>query len=147
MQEPSRRLLLVALLRLSFPGSQVCVRLRHADLPPARRASGARLCAELGHQLRHQRRSRVEGARRLLTSIFRVLSHASPAVTQEILTEALKAVVIVVILERLHLTRPMPWLEQHLDYLCLQARIFGDTTLSFTEQIGVFWRNTRRLSS
>jgi hypothetical protein len=65
---------------------------------------------------------------------------------QDILQEALRGAVVVVILERLYLTRSVFWLEQHLDYLCLQSSILGNTALGFTAQIGVFWHNTRRLA-
>ena len=74
-------------------------------------------------------------------------AHSLSHVAQDILSEALRGAVLIVILERLYLTRPTPWLEGHLDYACLQATIFGDTALTFTGQIAVFWRNTRRLSS
>lgn len=74
------------------------------------------------------------------------MAAASLYYLQDIVIDALRSAVILIILERLFLTRSLPWLEQHLDYLCLQAYIFGDTALSFTDQIAVFWRNTRRLS-
>ena len=50
------------------------------------------------------------------------------------------------ILERLYLTHPTPWLEQHLDFACMQATIFGRDVLSFSDQISIFWRNMRRLA-
>ena len=68
------------------------------------------------------------------------------ATVQDILQEALRGAVVVVILERLYLTRSVFWLEDHLDYHCLQAIIFGNTALGFTAQIGVFWQSTRRLA-
>jgi hypothetical protein len=68
------------------------------------------------------------------------------ATVQDILQEALRGAVVVVILERLYLTRSVFWLEDHLDYHCLQAIIFGNTALGFTAQIGVFWTSTRRLA-
>jgi hypothetical protein len=64
---------------------------------------------------------------------------------QEILNEALHGAVILVVLERLYLTRSASWLEEHLDYTCLQATIFGSTALGFSAQIVTFWQNTRRL--
>ena len=79
--------------------------------------------------------------------VSRAIAHVSAAVAQDILSEALRGAVVVVVLERLYFTRPTPWLEGHLDYACLQATIFGDTALSFSGQIAVFWRYTRRLSS
>ena len=65
---------------------------------------------------------------------------------QDILHEALRGAVVVVILERLYLSRSVFWLEDYLDYLCLQSTIFGNAALGFTDHIGVFWRNTRRLA-
>ena len=67
-------------------------------------------------------------------------------VLQDILTEALRGAVLVIVLEGLFLTRPLSWLEEHLDYLFLQSTIFGNMELGFRAQIGVFWRNTRRLA-
>ena len=64
---------------------------------------------------------------------------------QDIVTDAARSIVVVVILERLDLTRATFWLEEHLDYFCVQATIFG-SELSFIDQIGSFWRNTRRLA-
>ena len=78
--------------------------------------------------------------------VSRAITHASAAVAQDILSEALRVAVVFAILERLYLTRPTPWLEQHLDFACLQATIFGRDVLSFSDQIGIFWRNTRRLA-
>ena len=78
----------------------------------------------------------------------RLVTHASAAVArvQDILSQALRGAVVLAILERLYLTRPTPWLEEHLDFACLQATIFGRDVLSFSDQIGIFWRNTRRLA-
>jgi len=67
-------------------------------------------------------------------------------VLQDILTEALRGAVLVIVLESLFLTRPLSWLEEHLDYLFLQSTTFGNVALGFRAQIGVFWRNTRRLA-
>jgi hypothetical protein len=68
------------------------------------------------------------------------------AATQDILTEALWGALILVILERFYLTRSVYWLEEHLDYTCVESIIFGQAALSFTAQIRVFWQNTRRLA-
>ena len=64
---------------------------------------------------------------------------------QDILNEALHGAVVLVVLERLYLTRSASWLEAHLDYTCLQAIIFGNAELGFSAQIATFWQNTRRL--
>ena len=72
------------------------------------------------------------------------LRRPAPA-RQDILNEALHGAIILVVLERLYLTRSASWLEDHLDYTCLQATIFGSAALGFSAQIAVFWQNTRRL--
>ena len=72
-------------------------------------------------------------------------AHASAPAWQDILSDALRSIVIVVILERLYMTRSKYWLEDHLDYVCLQGTTFGNSALGFTDQIGIFWQNTRRL--
>jgi hypothetical protein len=73
-------------------------------------------------------------------------SQTDCAATQDILTEALWGALILVILERFYLTRSVYWLEEHLDYTCVESIIFGHAALSFTAQIRVFWQNTRRLA-
>jgi len=40
---------------------------------------------------------------------------------QDILYEAAKAVVIMLVLERLFLSSPLSWMEEHIDYLSVQA--------------------------
>ncbi len=52
------------------------------------------------------------------------VSYGMNAATEwrQVLLEALRAAVILAILERLCLTRNATWLEQHIDYLSLQAR-------------------------
>ena len=55
------------------------------------------------------------------------ISYAMNAVTEwrDIAVEAVKATIILIILERLFLTRNSAWLEELMDYLSLQARARG----------------------
>ena len=80
-----------------------------------------------------------------VSSTPRLSSQLQP-ILQDILTEALRGAVVVIVLEGLFLTRPVSWLEEHLDYLFLQSTIFGNMALGFKTQISVFWQNTRRLA-
>jgi hypothetical protein len=52
------------------------------------------------------------------------VSYGMNAATEwrQVLLEALRAALVLAILERLCLTRNSTWLEQHIDYLSLQAR-------------------------
>jgi hypothetical protein len=59
---------------------------------------------------------------------------------------ALKAAVVIAVLERLCLTKPTDWLEETCDYYAMQALTWR-TRLSFMGQIGTFFRFTKRLSS
>ncbi len=89
----------------------------------------------------------MEGACRCGSTQRRAAPHAAaPPRAQDILHEALRCGVVLIVLERLYLTRSVYWMEEHLDYLCLQSTIFGNAALGFTHQIGVFWQNTRRLA-
>ena len=45
---------------------------------------------------------------------------------QDIAKETAKGLVILAVLERLHITRPLSWLEDHLDYLSVQALLFRE---------------------
>ena len=64
---------------------------------------------------------------------------------QDIFDEAVKALVILAILERLQLTRHSDWLESHVDFLSLQASLFGVTLLSYSKQIRSLVYAQRRL--
>ena len=52
-------------------------------------------------------------------------------------------------MERLFLTRNSNWLEEHIDYLSLDALMFTPqrASLGFAAQIRLFFRNTRRLDA
>ena len=116
---------------------------------------------------------RPDAGKRLVVDLFST-EGAVVLHTQDILNDAARSIVVVFILERLYLTRTVFWLEEHLgeslvldnallsvckltlvlsvwlpallpDYFCIQATIFG-RELSFIDQIGNFWRNTRRMA-
>ena len=78
------------------------------------------------------------------------VSYGMNAATEwkDVLTEAVKAAVILAIMERLFLTRNSSWLEEHVDYLSLQALMFQQqrAKLGFSGQVRLFFRHTRRLA-
>ena len=65
---------------------------------------------------------------------------------QDIMQEVLKGLIILAILERLQLTRHGDWLEQHLDFLSLQAQLFGSTLYTYRQQVALFLDSQRRLA-
>jgi hypothetical protein len=65
---------------------------------------------------------------------------------QEIAKEAAKGVVILAILERLHVTRPVSWLEDHVDYLSVQALLFEEKSLSLFQQTRLLFEYRKRIS-
>ena len=77
------------------------------------------------------------------------VSYGMNAATEwkDVVTEALKGAIILAIMERLFLTRNSAWLEEHIDYLSLQALMFQQqrAKLGFAGQVRLFFRNTRRL--
>ena len=65
---------------------------------------------------------------------------------QDILKEVLKGLIILAILERMQLTRHGSWLEEHLDFLSLQAQLFGNTLYTYRQQVALFLDSQRRLA-
>jgi hypothetical protein len=63
---------------------------------------------------------------------------------KDIVVEALKGLVVLAILERMLLTSDISWLEDHLDYLCLQALLFKQN-LSMTGQVRLLFARSKRL--
>jgi hypothetical protein len=59
--------------------------------------------------------------------------------------EALKGVVVLVALERLLLTSDISWMEDQLDYLCLQSLLFKHARLSMTQQVRLLFARSKRL--
>ena len=76
------------------------------------------------------------------------ISYGLNAATEwkDIAIEAGKAALILLILERLFLTRDGSWLEQHIDYLSLQALLFADASLNVFQQTRLFFEHTKRLA-
>ena len=54
--------------------------------------------------------------------------------------------IIMVIVERLHLTNSVSWLEEHIDYMSTQALLFEHVGLSFVQQTRLFTAFRTRLS-
>ena len=65
---------------------------------------------------------------------------------QDILEEVLKGLIILAILERLQMTRHGSWLEEHLDFLSLQAQLFGATLYTYRQQVAFFLDSQRRIA-
>ena len=76
------------------------------------------------------------------------VSYAMNAATEwkDIVVEAIKATVILIILERCFLTRNSAWLEEHMDYLRIQALLFKRTGLNSYQQTRLFFKYTKRLA-
>ena len=76
------------------------------------------------------------------------ISYAMNAVTEwdDIVQEAIKGAVVMVIMERLFLTRNASWLEDHIDYLSLQALLFKRAGLSFLQQARLLFSHSKRIT-
>jgi hypothetical protein len=65
---------------------------------------------------------------------------------KDLVQEMFKAAVVMLILERLYLTRNTQWLEHYVDYLSLQALLFSSTAKStFYRTTSVMFQFHRRL--
>ena len=76
-------------------------------------------------------------------------THAWLALTlapQDIAKETAQGLVILFILERLYLTRPVSWMEDHIDYLSCQALFFRHSGLSLLQQTKLLYSYKRRIS-
>ena len=65
---------------------------------------------------------------------------------QDIVKEAAQALLIMAILERLHITASMSWLEEHIDYMSTQALLFQHTGLNFYQQTKLFTSYSKRVT-
>ena len=65
---------------------------------------------------------------------------------RDIAEEAAKAIVLFVILERLHLTRPVSWLEEHIDYLSVQSLLFEEERISLYQQTRLLFEYRHRIT-
>jgi hypothetical protein len=75
------------------------------------------------------------------------VSYGLSAATEwkDIFVEALKGVVVLVVMERLLLTSDISWMEDQLDYLCLQALLFKHARLSMAQQVRLLFVRSKRL--
>ena len=64
---------------------------------------------------------------------------------RDIVQEAAKGVIILVLMETLMLTRNSSWLEDHVDYLCCQAVMFGRASSNLLSQAKLIFIRSRRL--
>ena len=65
---------------------------------------------------------------------------------RDVLRQALTAIVILAIAERMHLTRPVTWLEAHIDYMSTSALLLEHGGLSFFQELRLLFTFRRRLS-
>ncbi len=65
---------------------------------------------------------------------------------QDILKEAVKGAIILAILERLRLTRPVNWLEEHVDYYSVQALLFQEKEMTLFQQTRLFFSYRSRIA-
>jgi hypothetical protein len=74
------------------------------------------------------------------------VSYALNQVTewQDIVKAAFKAIFVMLILERLFLSSPVGWIEEHIDYLSVQAVMLRDK-LSLTGRIRLHLKFSRRM--
>ena len=65
---------------------------------------------------------------------------------RDVLNQAARSVVLLAIAERLHLTRPVAWVEEHIDYLSTSALLLEHGGLSYFQELRLFFTFRRRLS-
>ena len=65
---------------------------------------------------------------------------------RDVLRQALIAIVILAVAERMHLTRPVTWLEEHIDYMSTSALLLEYGGLSFFQELRLLFTFRRRLS-
>ncbi len=63
-----------------------------------------------------------------------------------ILTEAAKSILVLFVLERLYLTQHITWLEDHVDYLSLQALLYRRDDLTLAQQVNIILKHSKRLA-
>ena len=76
---------------------------------------------------------------------MRLTAPLPPPHRQDIVIEALKGLVVLVVMERLLLTSDASWMEDHVDYLCLQALLFKHSSLTMTQQVRLLFARSKRL--
>ena len=65
---------------------------------------------------------------------------------QDIGKEAVKGLLVLALLETLFLTRPVSWLEDHVDYLSVQALLFQRASLSPFQKTRLFFSFRTRIT-
>jgi hypothetical protein len=65
---------------------------------------------------------------------------------REVARQALTAIAVLAVAERLHLTRPVSWLEDHVDYVSTSALLLEHGGLSFFQEVRLLFTFRRRLS-
>ena len=65
---------------------------------------------------------------------------------RDVLRQALTAIAILAIAERMHLTRPVTWLEEQIDYMSTSALLLEHGGLSFFQELRLIFTFRRRLS-
>ena len=65
---------------------------------------------------------------------------------KDILQQVVQTIIIMAIVERLHLTNSVSWLEEHIDYMSTQALLFEHVGLTFVQQTRLFTAFRTRLS-
>jgi hypothetical protein len=72
---------------------------------------------------------------------------SSAAEWQQIIIAALKGALVLAVLERLCLTRPLEWLEEAVDYYSLHALLLSDPSAGLSGAIKTFYSHTKRLEA
>ena len=64
---------------------------------------------------------------------------------RDVLHQAVISLLVLAIAERLHLTRPVAWLEDHIDYMSTAALLLEHGGLSYFQELRLFFTFRRRL--
>ena len=156
------------------------LRRRHAYLPADGRRRGAVVRAVVGRLVRHQRgcggTAAVTCLKHACVCSHDSADHACSLQWKDVAQEAVKAAVILVVLERLFLSPNTFWLEaracaaqlgvpsgvaradnagtahvlhpkDHVDYISLQALLLKRQGLGIVGQVRILWQHTKRLSN
>ena len=65
---------------------------------------------------------------------------------RDVLRQAVTSILVLAIAERLHLTRPVAWLEDHIDYISTSALLLEHGGLSFFQELRLFFTFRGRLT-
>ena len=65
---------------------------------------------------------------------------------RDVLRQAVISLLVLAIAERLHLTRPVAWLEDHIDYMSTAALLLEHGGLSYFQELRLFFTFRRRLA-